>query len=1145
MPKKIESPKTTPSDKTFKKLAKGLEKLVKEQEELAKKSSADASDIEKIRAEISENESKLTSAKGWMDKINRGEALSAEEILNASAIGLDLSFAGEKPTKTEPVKVEKKRVSKAESSSRKILKDFKEETLQKKEAWDKDLALYESKLKEIEAVLVTGKLPAGKKLSDYKSESVDLNNKIAAIKDEIAKRDKETFKIEAENAVGLNDKDLDAKVSEISKNAEAIRAKKESDRTADEKEYLKSADAIEKEAKRRGRSAEDLAQIERLTTELKKSPITLTKNESNLIEIKKKKESRETAIAQYEEAKKQQDILAAEIAALKAELFDGDGNRIVKTGKEKTSNDKLFASYTSKLAKWNSDDKQLETLATKVKEANKGYVGMDTNISDVKLRREFKDAHNDALNRERRRKLFEKKSALTAIETDIAQKILDLNKRFSKFIDKDGNLKVELKDVAPEDRLKLEEYLIEREAISAERLEAGVKRNAYENEKDALFAELKETRGRNLKEQLDKSRKDYTDKYAEHYSKMNGVKKWGINVLKRLGITKNEVGLSKEIKGLQNKYNGAIDSEIGRNRLMREGMSEEESKKVIERFRAKFIKFEEVKKEQALINKMRVDAFASDKDSAMRKFDEALLGKNKKVTYIRLAVTSFAGVMTGGTSYLISKGIGMAAGMIAGRTMNKALDKYWKEEDIRSKSIIALEEDLKKNKLSPSEFDRRMREIERIRNRTLALKKAIVMGTAFAAGMGAKEGYQTLAEKGIAPSYQDTDNPKSVEEPKGSESTGEGGGVANPPEDQGGGNNETGTEGGTDNGTAPETAPAPIEKFTLSVEVEKGHGAISMFEDLQEKLGEKYLDANGNLIDPLNTPESVAHILSVTPEELAIEHGFWDLNADAAGGNGNESALIELHATLSINQDGQLIFENPSSDPIILEDGDSSTPIEKFDGRFGDSNGPDDAHSDVNTDDREWKILDDKHEDSYEDNQNTDTRTWTIADHKESGIETGSETNEINDNDSSTTGNTKDYPPAESMFGDPTANFIEDHGNDFSLNAPGQEAFNNLVNEKMDLYFGTPDASGVENYLNDYPLLTDPDYTAQEVLDIMNDPANLSDFDGSPLFEAIQNNDGILGDIIPEVDEDFTHYLLRSFYEDLNDDYKYTLPPSN
>ena len=329
-----------------------------------------------------------------------------------------------------------------------------------------------------------------------------------------------------------------------------------------------------------------------------------------------------------------------------------------------------------------------------------------------------------------------------------------------------------------------------------------------------------------------------------------------------------------------------------------------------------------------------------------------------------------------------------------------------------------------------------------------------------------------------------------------------------------------------------------------------------MFEDVQDKLGEKYLDANGNLIDPLNTPESVAHILSVTPEELAVEHGFWDLNADAAGGNGNESALIEMHATLSINQDGQLVFENPSSDPIILEDGDASTPIEKFDGRFGDSNGPDDHEGGVNEDEREWKILDDKHEDSYENNENTDTRTWTIADHKPD-----------------------DYPPADSVFDKPidnatgtegtpgsdgngnasetsvdgesnietiTTDFIHEYaGDDFSLSTEGQEAFNNLVNEKMDLYFGTADASGIENYVNDYPLLTDPEYTAQEVLDIMNDPQNASDFDGSPLFETLQNNDGILGDITPEDGEDFTHYLLRSFYEDLNDDYKYSLPSSN
>lgn len=1164
MPKKIESKTANSQDASLKKLGEDLQKLLKNQEELINKSNTDTANIDKIKAEISENEAKLSEAKVWMAKISKGEALSAEEISKASAAGLDLSFASEKSIPTAPAKPEKKRVSKAESTSRKILKEHEEASLAKKEAWDKSLADYEAKLKEIEVVLASGKLPTGKKLADYTAENKDINDKITAIKAEIAKANREMLKIEADNAIGLSDKDIDAKVTEITKNTEAIRAKKEKDRTDEEKEYLKSAEMIEKEAKRRGRSAEDLAQIERLTTELKKSPITLTKHEETLLERNSKKqnwenlrEKREAAIIAYKKKKEYQDILGAKIEAIKKELFDENGNMVTPLGATKALIEQLKQNYESKINEWNAGDIELKNLDIEARKANAGYVGMDTKIDDVKLRREYKDAHQDASNRERRRKLFEKKTALETIETDIAQKILDLNKRFKQFIDKDGNLKVELKDVAPEDRLKLEEYLIEREAISAERLEAGVKRTSYENEKNDLFAELKQLRERNLGEQLDKSRKDYTNKYAEHFNKMNGVKKWGINVLKRLGITKGEVGLPKEIKELQNKYNGAIDSEIGRKRLMKEGMSEEESKKVIERFRAKFIKFEEVKKEQEIINKMRIDAFASDKESAMRKFDEALLGKNKKVTYIRLALTSFAGVLTGGTSYLISKGIGMAAGMGAGRLMNNALDKYWKEEEIRKNSIAALESDLKENKISPSEFDRRMREIERIKNRTLALKKAIVMGTAFAAGMGAKAGYQELAERGIAPSFHNTENPDAPSEKTETGDDKPEGGTANPPEDQtDGGQGET-TPGSNDNGaTAPENAPAPIEKFSISVEVEKGHGAISMFEDLQDKLGEKYLDANGNLIDPLNTPESVAHILSVTPEELAIEHGFWDLNADAAGGSGNESALIELHATLSINQDGQLVFENPSSDPIILEDGDASTPIEKFDGRFGDSNGQDDHEGGVNEDEREWKILDDKHEDSYENNENTDTRTWTIADHKPD-----------------------DYPPADSVFDKPidkatgtegtpgsdgngnasetsvdgesnietiTTDFIHEYaGDDFSLSTEGQEAFNNLVNEKMDLYFGTADASGIENYVNDYPLLTDPEYTAQEVLDIMNDPQNASDFDGSPLFETLQNNDGILGDITPEDGEDFTHYLLRSFYEDLNDDYKYSLPSSN
>ncbi len=1149
MSKKSQEAPKSKTDAQLEKLIAGLEKLKNEQENLTNELTKKGATAEELKKEIEKSEETRKEVNTWLQKLIKGEELTEDEVTKAKTLGLDFGVAGKKAPTPEPTpepqptpEPKKKVESSVDKKSRKAIEEYNKKYPQELKALNDEFQAKTAEIKKIAETLKTGNL-AGKKLSEYKTEVATLQTRLTEISAEIEKKREESMKFETANIAGFEDVDLDKRVAGIGANAEAIRSKDEKDRTPEEKTYLAYADAVEKEAKRRGRSAEDLAQIERLTTELKKSPIKLTEHEEKLLVRKESKENREAVLAEYNKKSDEQNILAAQIAVLKKELFDADGNRVQAKGAKKAKNDALFESYKAKTAEWNAGDTDLQALAEKVKEVNKGYVGMDTKIDDVKLRREHKDVHQDAENRERRRKLFEKKTALETAELHIAEKVRDLNAKYSQFLDKDGNLIVELKDVKPEDRTKLEEYLIERETLSAERIDAGGKRTAYETEKATLFAELKETRERNLKAQLDKSRTEYTTAYAKHYGEMNDVKKWGINALKRLGFARGEVGMPKEIKALKDNYNEAIDAELARKRLMKEGMSEEESKAVIDRFRKKFTKFEEVKSEQEKINQMRMAAFDSDKNSSTRK---AL----NLVKYGYLLLSAGAGAMTGGATYITSRVVGMVAGAFVARQVNKVLEKKWKEEDNMKNRIAELEKDFKTGNITPSEYDKKVQEIYRLKNGAKAMKKLIVLGTAFVAGMGAREGYDILADKGLAPSFENGDD---VDGEKGDGTTPEGseGGTANPPEEDG----ETiitPTDPGTD-GPYPFTPEKP--EFTISVEVEKGQGAISMFEDLQDELEAKYLNAEGNLIDPLNTPESVAHILSVTPEELAIEHGFWDLNADAAGGNGNESALIELHATLSIDQDGQLTFENPSSDPIILEDGDSTTPIEKFDGRFGDSNGPDDAHSDVNTDDREWKIAGDDSDDDPKIDENTDTRTWTIADHKPD-----------------------DYPPADSVFDKPIDNtpgtegapgsdgtgnasetsvegeaniettmatdFIHEYaGDDFSLNAEGETAFANAVDIKMDEYFGTPDASGIDNYLEEYPLLTNPDYSAQEVLDILKEnPAN---FEGSPIFEEIQNNDWILGDMAPETGESFTHYLLNSIYEDLNDDYKYSLPSSN
>ncbi|MFZ1988019.1 MAG: hypothetical protein WAV21_03260 [Minisyncoccia bacterium] len=121
--------------------------------------------------------------------------------------------------------------------------------------------------------------------------------------------------------------------------------------------------------------------------------------------------------------------------------------------------------------------------------------------------------------------------------------------------------------------------------------------------------------------------------------------------------------------------------------------------------------------------------------------------------------------------------------------------------------------------------------------------------------------------------------------------------------------------------------PSPLLAVT-SVEVRTGEGAIGLFKHLQQQLQETYAS-----VDRATLPHSVQHMLTLSPQELAKEYGFYNPSAAA------ESALIPRGATLGIDPGGSLVYEAPTahgSHLMVLEQG-STASVTPFHGTMQDT----------------------------------------------------------------------------------------------------------------------------------------------------------------------------------------------------------------
>lgn len=148
---------------------------------------------------------------------------------------------------------------------------------------------------------------------------------------------------------------------------------------------------------------------------------------------------------------------------------------------------------------------------------------------------------------------------------------------------------------------------------------------------------------------------------------------------------------------------------------------------------------------------------------------------------------------------------------------------------------------------------------------------------------------------------------------------------------------ETVTEGPDTVLATPETDPLT----TLTITVKEGKGLISLFQDAHNKLSAEYIHDGSVDVD---APEGVKNFLSKSPVQWAQESGGYNVSADASGGNGLESILVQKGATLEIDtHTGSIVFHN-GADTQIIEDGDVSTPVTTLEGKFMDTNHSVDTH---------------------------------------------------------------------------------------------------------------------------------------------------------------------------------------------------------
>lgn len=898
---------------------------------------------------------------------------------------------------------------------------------------------------------------------------------------------------------------LKGRVEELKRDPELQEKIKKEKEEQDAKINNKKAEADKKEEE----------MIEAIRQAILASGIHMSDEEFEVLGKEEKKEVVRNIVKEKIKLKEESDKIQDEVEALNNSIKEKvEAIKKAKTKKEEGPLQKEITDLTSKKLDL---EKRYEEIDGKLAEGRKillenKFIGYD-NIPYEKPTKEqekqdkLKELYNDAKYREQRRNLFEEKKALEEKEAAYLKQKTALAERYKAFVDENGEIIKDPKDMNQEEKEVLAKYMEDIVNLKKLSKELTAERGVFDQKQNELFDEIRSVKNRDGAIKLSNARNAYIESYTNHYKNMGAMKKWGINALKRLGLARGEVGMPSRIKDLQKAYYEQVDNVIQKAeaRLIKEGnYNEKERARVIEKYKQRFYNIEQIKAENAKLNQMRIDAFESDKKSLIRKMGSWYTGKSKGAVLARIALGAGVGAATGGTLGVARYAVRFGAGMLAGLGLNVGLNKIWKEEENAQKRIIDLEKRQKAGLVSISEFDLEYRKIMQKMNASKAVKKTIVTGGAFGAAYGTAGVFDNIAQD-YTPVEAPEDSPSDIREVD---------------------------DGSTREPLGPE--PIPDQNEIITIEVDKGHGAISMFRELQEELDDKFpKDASGNY--PEGTPASAIHILETDAHDLAREYNMYNPE-DVA-----ESATVHVGATFEYDTStGELVFKDPYYQDMTLEDGDINTTPGQYDGRFGDTGGQ-----------------------NYTDNMENTTQGEKLIDVEVKKVPTGIEVTPVGVDvqvdlgvvDQSSTGNidnagqtntTPDQSSPESAFDNNfNSNFdfsqydylssntklaIDDIIKD--MNPSDQQDFVDVFINKTNTFFGNRLTKGENTAFQEsggWNLLESREIKASTFME------GVKNSDSPSVYDAIKNSSDYQNDKFWGIDynpgENLTDYLLRALYE--------------
>ncbi|MBP6912189.1 MAG: hypothetical protein KBB88_03255 [Candidatus Pacebacteria bacterium] len=439
----------------------------------------------------------------------------------------------------------------------------------------------------------------------------------------------------------------------------------------------------------------------------------------------------------------------------------------------------------------------------------------------------------------------------------------------------------------------------------------------------------------------------YLESYKNHFEGKSLINLKYNSVLEGLGIrSKDKVKALKKERLAYQKAKDSLIADLKYELTVYQDFTHDQAERIAKKYIDKVLTIENINNEEkkvAFLRKESIDnRLEADAQKKQRDYETARGVKKAKLWLDRNKVRIAGKVASGSIALLSGVGAGAWAlravagsfggyyGGKLGRNIGQKLGKkYFNNQSGRKvEKIIA---SYSEGHISISEYQKKLEKLGLNANRVTAL--CAIAGGVGGALEGAKlEGFGY----DIAQHYIHADAPVYHQEVRGS--LHEHHAITH---DQRVSAGHTTTESpDVPNDTLENPDPSLLEQDgdklnTLTVTVKDGKGLISMFQDAHDRFTAEYV--HDGEIDA-SAPEGVKSFLAKSPVEWAQESGGYDMSADATGGNGLESILVQKGATLDIDtHTGSIIFHN-GADTQIIEDGDISTPVTTLEGKFMDTN---------------------------------------------------------------------------------------------------------------------------------------------------------------------------------------------------------------